>query len=190
MYLQAELGSYLALQFGARNSLRQPCPHRPSIISATARRRGMPKGGCRARWTFRSTISAASRRRMPARCSPNLLRARWPRQGRSRLCRQSAGPCAHDHGSWCARCLGLPAGDYALDDRLREIGYGEWEGSTLAQMQAKDPVLYARRLTAKVDDASPGGETYAAVQLRMRDWYDSRDGATPSLWPMAAPRGR
>src|SRR3954454_23989863 len=29
--------------------------------------------------------------------------------------------------------LGLPAGDYALEDRLREIGYGHWEGSTLAQ---------------------------------------------------------
>ncbi len=69
--------------------------------------------------------------------------------------------------------LGLPAGDYSLDDRLREIGYGEWEGSTLTQMQAKDPDLYARRLTQKWTMSSPGGETYAAVQLRMRDWYDS-----------------
>src|SRR5271163_2348852 len=34
--------------------------------------------------------------------------------------------------------LKLPPGDYALDDRLREIGYGRWEGSTLAQMQAAD----------------------------------------------------
>ena len=32
--------------------------------------------------------------------------------------------------------LKLPPGDYALDDRLREIGYGHWEGSTLAQMRA------------------------------------------------------
>src|SRR4051812_26559553 len=28
--------------------------------------------------------------------------------------------------------LKLPPGGYALDDRLREIGYGHWEGSTLA----------------------------------------------------------
>ena len=69
--------------------------------------------------------------------------------------------------------LGLPAGGYALDDRLREIGYGEWEGSTLAEMQAKDPELYARRLSQKWTMSSPGGETYASVQLRMRDWYDS-----------------
>ena len=69
--------------------------------------------------------------------------------------------------------LGLRAGGYALDDRLREIGYGEWEGSTLAEMQAKDPELYAQRLTRKWTMSSPGGETYASVQLRMRDWYDS-----------------
>ena len=77
----------------------------------------------------------------------------------------------------------------ALDDRLREIGYGVWEGSTLAEMQAADPVLYARRLTAKWTMAPEGGETYAEVQDRMRDWYDSCR-ATPSPWPMAAPRGR
>src|ERR1700687_4425741 len=27
--------------------------------------------------------------------------------------------------------LKLPPDDYAIDDRLREIGYGHWEGSTL-----------------------------------------------------------
>jgi probable phosphoglycerate mutase len=69
--------------------------------------------------------------------------------------------------------LGLPAGDYAIDDRLREIGYGEWEGSTLAEMKAKDPEFYARRLTRKWTMSAPGGESYADVQVRMRDWYDS-----------------
>lgn len=69
--------------------------------------------------------------------------------------------------------LDLPPEDYALDDRLREIGYGIWEGSTLAEMQAADPVLYAKRLTAKWTMAPEGGETYADVQHRMREWYDS-----------------
>lgn len=77
--------------------------------------------------------------------------------------------------------LGLPAGEYALDDRLREIGYGEWEGSTLAEMQAKDPEFYAKRLTQKWTMSSPGGETYAAVQLRMRDWYDSLKADTVAV---------
>lgn len=69
--------------------------------------------------------------------------------------------------------LEFPPEDYALDDRLREIGYGVWEGSTLAEMQAADPVLYAKRLTAKWTMAPEGGETYAEVQHRMREWYDS-----------------
>ena len=68
--------------------------------------------------------------------------------------------------------LGLPVDGYALDDRLREIGYGRWEGSTLAEMQAQDPELFARRQTAKWTMSPPGGETYAAVQVRMQDWYD------------------
>ncbi len=69
--------------------------------------------------------------------------------------------------------LGLTAGDYALDDRLREIGYGRWEGSTLAEMQAQDPDLFAKRQTEKWTMSPPGGETYAEVQVRMQDWYNA-----------------
>lgn len=68
--------------------------------------------------------------------------------------------------------LELPPDGYSLDDRLREIGYGVWEGSTLAEMQVADPELYARRLSAKWTMAPQGGETYAEVEVRMRDWYD------------------
>jgi broad specificity phosphatase PhoE len=67
--------------------------------------------------------------------------------------------------------LRLPLSGYAMDDRLREIGYGEWEGSTLAEMQAKDPDLFARRRVEKWTAAPPGGETYVSVQARMTDWY-------------------
>ncbi len=77
--------------------------------------------------------------------------------------------------------LKLPPGDYALDDRLREIAYGVWEGSTLAEMQAADPKLYARRLTAKWTLAPEGGETYAQVQVRMADWYGSLQGDTVAV---------
>ncbi len=65
----------------------------------------------------------------------------------------------------------LPLSGYAIDDRLREIGYGEWEGSTLAEMQAKDPDLFAQRQAEKWTVAPPGGETYVSVQARMTDWY-------------------
>ena len=68
--------------------------------------------------------------------------------------------------------LKLPPCDYSIDDRLREIGYGHWEGSTLAQMQLTDPEVFARRQAEKWTVPPPGGESYASVQIRMRDWYD------------------
>ena len=72
--------------------------------------------------------------------------------------------------------LQLPVEDYALDARLREIGYGKWEGATLPEMQAADPVFYAKRLTEKWTLAPEGGETYADVERRVRDWYDQLTG--------------
>jgi probable phosphoglycerate mutase len=67
--------------------------------------------------------------------------------------------------------LKLPSDQYTIDDRLREIAYGQWEGSTLPQMQEKDPALFARRQTEKWTVAPPGGESYVAVQARVTDWY-------------------
>src|SRR5437763_5335909 len=67
--------------------------------------------------------------------------------------------------------LKLPPDGYAVDDRLREIGYGQWEGSTLAQMQALDPELFARRQAEKWTVSPPGGESYVAVQARIEDWH-------------------
>jgi broad specificity phosphatase PhoE len=67
--------------------------------------------------------------------------------------------------------LSLPPHDYAIDDRLREIAYGHWEGSTLAQMQALDPDVFAARQSDKWTVPPPGGESYASVQARMNDWY-------------------
>ena len=68
--------------------------------------------------------------------------------------------------------LELPVADYSLDDRLREIGYGVWEGLTLAESEATDPEIYARRLADKWTVGPVGGETYADVQVRVRAWYD------------------
>ena len=67
--------------------------------------------------------------------------------------------------------LKLPPHDYAIDERLREIGYGQWEGSTLVQMQAEDPEVFAKRQAEKWTVPPPGGESYAEVQARVSDWY-------------------
>jgi broad specificity phosphatase PhoE len=77
--------------------------------------------------------------------------------------------------------LGLPASGYALDDRLREIGYGHWEGSTLAQAKVSHPELYASRERDKWGALPPSGESYASLELRMRDWYDSLKADTVAV---------
>lgn len=69
--------------------------------------------------------------------------------------------------------LGVAPHGYELDDRLREIGYGHWEGSTLAQMEISHPELFAERQADKWGVPPPGGESYASVTIRVRDWYDS-----------------
>ena len=69
--------------------------------------------------------------------------------------------------------LGVPPLDYQIDDRLREIGYGHWEGSTMAQMEVSHPDVFAERQADKWGVPPPGGESYASVTIRVRDWYDS-----------------
>jgi broad specificity phosphatase PhoE len=77
--------------------------------------------------------------------------------------------------------LKLPAGGYAVDARLREIGYGRWEGATLAQMQASDPEIFAARLSDKWTVPPPDGESYASVQARMSDWYNQLTSDTVAV---------
>jgi broad specificity phosphatase PhoE len=77
--------------------------------------------------------------------------------------------------------LKLPPQGYALDDRLREIGYGRWEGSTFAQMRAADPALFAKRRANKWTVPPPDGESYVEVQARMRDWCDGLTADTVAV---------
>jgi broad specificity phosphatase PhoE len=67
--------------------------------------------------------------------------------------------------------LGLDPNDYAVDDRLMEISYGAWEGSTLSEIQAREPGVLARRERDKWDFVPPGGESYREVAKRVGDWY-------------------
>jgi broad specificity phosphatase PhoE len=69
--------------------------------------------------------------------------------------------------------LKLPAADYSVDDRLREIGYGHWEGLTLPEMELHDAATFASRNLDNWGVAAPSGESYASVTLRMREWSDS-----------------
>jgi probable phosphoglycerate mutase len=74
--------------------------------------------------------------------------------------------------------LGLAPDDYRVDARLREIGFGEWEGLTLREIRARAPQALAARERDKWKFVPPGGESYAQVALRMRDWYEALEGDT------------
>jgi broad specificity phosphatase PhoE len=112
--------------------------------------------------------------RQQAACAGGILAGLFARDGRNE---QSLAFIASPLGrarltmELVRDALNLPPDDYVVDDRLREIGYGQWEGSTLAQMQVEDPDVFARRQVDKWTVSPPGGETYAAVQARMADWY-------------------
>jgi probable phosphoglycerate mutase len=80
------------------------------------------------------------------------------------------------------RCgLGLPPHDYSVDDRLREVGYGHWEGLTLAEMKVANPDIFAAREADKWGVAPPGGESYASATSRLHDWYRSLRSATVAV---------
>ena len=60
--------------------------------------------------------------------------------------------------------LGLPI---ELDERLIEIGCGEWEGRLRSDVAISHPELFATR---EWFFAAPGGETYEDVYARVSDW--------------------
>jgi broad specificity phosphatase PhoE len=66
--------------------------------------------------------------------------------------------------------LGLPAEGYSVEHRLREIGWGQWEGKTVPEMQAHDPATFAARRKDRWGVTAPKGETYAEVTTRMQAW--------------------
>ena len=67
--------------------------------------------------------------------------------------------------------LGLDPHSYAVDDRLMEIAYGDWEGLTLAEIDARMPGMLAAREQDKWDFAPPGGESYRQLTERIGAWY-------------------
>jgi broad specificity phosphatase PhoE len=74
--------------------------------------------------------------------------------------------------------LGLEAAGFAIDVRLAEIAFGEWEGLTYDDVLAGDKDVVARRESDKWGFLPPGGESYAQVTERIRQWYETVDRDT------------
>jgi len=71
--------------------------------------------------------------------------------------------------------LGLREAGFAVDARLAEIAFGEWEGLTYADVLVRDKDVVGKRESDKWDFRPPGGESYAQVTVRIREWYRTVD---------------
>jgi probable phosphoglycerate mutase len=76
------------------------------------------------------------------------------------------------------RELALPADGYAMDDRLKELSFGEWEGLTEDDVRQLTPALAAAREKDKWRFLPPGGESYAVLSDRVAAWLAGLGGPT------------
>lgn len=74
------------------------------------------------------------------------------------------------------RGLGLEPQAYRVEDRLKEIGFGHWEGSVWSEIQARDPSGARARERDKWRYVPPGGESYEIVRERVADWLSTLTG--------------
>lgn len=74
--------------------------------------------------------------------------------------------------------LGLPRDGYALEPRIVEIHFGEWQGLTYDDLERMEPGVTARRDADKWDFLPPGAgaETYRGLAERIEPWLASLEG--------------
>lgn len=64
--------------------------------------------------------------------------------------------------------LGLPPKDYRVDERLKELTFGEWEGFTWREVRKAERELALMRERDKWSFVPPGGESYKMLAERVR----------------------
>ena len=62
-----------------------------------------------------------------------------------------------------------------VDDRLRELHFGDWEGQLWADIENNDPETFHRWMETWKNDAPPGGETLLELEDRVRQWCSELD---------------
>ncbi|MFZ0210570.1 MAG: histidine phosphatase family protein [Roseiarcus sp.] len=72
--------------------------------------------------------------------------------------------------------MGLAPRRYRLDPTLMELSFGDWEGLTWPEIEARDPAALAAREADKWDFVPTNGESYAMLCQRLRPWLATRRG--------------
>jgi broad specificity phosphatase PhoE len=61
----------------------------------------------------------------------------------------------------------LPPESYRIDDRLKELSFGSWEGLTWKEVRAREANRATLRAREKWTFVPPGGESYAMLAARV-----------------------
>ena len=64
--------------------------------------------------------------------------------------------------------LSLPPDDYRIDDQLKELTFGDWEGFTWREIRKSERELAQARERDKWGFVPPGGESYRMLAERIR----------------------
>lgn len=69
------------------------------------------------------------------------------------------------------KTLGLPSADYQLDDRLKELNYGDFSRHTWDELRQSRPQDVMDRFDHSWDYVIPQGECYAMLSKRVLSWF-------------------
>ena len=72
--------------------------------------------------------------------------------------------------------MGFEPTRYKLDDKLKELTFGEWEGLSWDDVAARDPEGVLARERDKWGFVPPGGESYAQLADRIQGWLAAQSG--------------
>jgi probable phosphoglycerate mutase len=71
--------------------------------------------------------------------------------------------------------MGLEPDSYRLEDRIKEITFGDWEGFTLEELADEEQERLLQRRADKWSFVPPGGESYEMLSERIAAWLSSLD---------------
>lgn len=134
-------------------------------------RHGETGWNAKARYQGQADIPMNATGRVQARRNGEVLRGLLPAIAR---CRFIASPLSRARATMeiVRTAMGLPPRDYDLDDRLKEINYGAWQGVFAADLPTVDPQGLAARAKNAFHWRPEGGESYADLMARAVDWLE------------------
>jgi len=104
-----------------------------------------------------------------AECMRTLVCSEQVAEGRVRLFHSPLGRTKAT-AQYLVEALNLSSTVVAEEPRLIEFDYGHWSGLTNAEIEQQYPGALDQREQDKWNYTVPGGESYADVEAKVRDW--------------------